>query len=183
MNLPEQYQWLRTAGLLPRTISIGLAYFGTQEVIGRGSNRTILHWSEQLNRVGVTISDYSDDSIPWCGLFAAWVIYQRASNPAEVVASPLWARNWAKYGKSTKVAGLGDVLVFVRKGGGHVGFYVGEDSRCYHVLGGNQSNAVTITRIQKDRCIAVRRPPYRTAPPTVRPFFLSASGTISTNEA
>jgi hypothetical protein len=50
------------------------------------------------------------------------------------------------------------VLVFQRPGGGHLGFYVGEDERAYHVLGGNQGDCVSITRIAKDRCIAIRWP-------------------------
>lgn len=183
MNLPEQYQWLRRIGMLPRTISIGLAYFGTQEVVGRGSNRTILMWRDQLNAAGVKIDGYSDDDIPWCGLFAAWVTYQRVTNTAEVVKDPLWALNWAKYGKAVKEAGLGDVLVFKRPSGGHVGFYVGEDTRCYHVLGGNQSNAVTITRIEKKRCVAIRRPLYVRPSPNVKKFLLSATGSVSSNEA
>ena len=80
-------------------------------------------------------------------------------------------------------ASLGDVLVFVRRGGGHVGIYVGDDGTHYHVLGGNQGNAVSIIRIAKARCIAVRRF-YRIAPPAnVRPIRLAASGPVSTNEA
>jgi hypothetical protein len=50
------------------------------------------------------------------------------------------------------------VLVFQRPGGGHVGFYVGEDATAYHVLGGNQGDAVTIARIAKARCVARRWP-------------------------
>ena len=42
---------------------------------------------------------------------------------------------------------------------------------------------VTITRIARDRCIAVRRPIYRKAPATAKPVQLAASGPLSTNEA
>ena len=101
-----------------------------------------------------------------------------------IVEGPLWARNWAKFGKAADKAQLGDVLVFRRgQGSGHVGLYVGEDYGAYHVLGGNQSDGVTITRIAKDRCIAVRRPAYRKAPATAKPVQLAATGTLSTNEA
>ena len=81
-------------------------------------------------------------------------------------------------------AALGDVLVFARpKGGGHVGLYVGEDETAFHVLGGNQSDGVTISRISKDRCIAVRRPGYKAAPATAKPVELAATGALSVNEA
>lgn len=177
-----KYDWLDSIGTLPRTIQTALELIGTREVVGKGSNRTIIDWRDTLNQAGVKISGYSDDDIPWCGLFVAWVTYKRRDNAAEVVKEPLWARNWASYGMKADKASLGDVLVFVRNGGGHVGFYIAEDATCYHVLGGNQSNAVTITRIEKSRCIAVRRPPYQNQPATVRPFIVAASGAISKNE-
>jgi hypothetical protein len=41
---------------------------------------------------------------------------------------------------------------------GHVGFYHGEDSTHFHVLGGNQSNAVTVSRIAKSRLLSARWP-------------------------
>lgn len=178
-----KYDWLKTIGTLPRTIQTALELIGTREVVGKGSDRTIMDWRDTLNQAGVKISGYSDDDIPWCGLFVAWVAYKRRDNAAEVVKDPLWARNWASYGNKADKASLGDVLVFVRNGGGHVGFYIAEDATCYHVLGGNQSNAVTITRIEKSRCIAVRRPPYQNQPATVRPFIVAASGAISKNES
>lgn len=183
MNLPTQYQWLTSLRGLPNTIKLALAEFGVAEVVGKGSNRTIISWRDELNQAGVKIEGYSGDDIPWCGLFAAIICYRRLKNAAEVVKDPLWARNWAKYGVKAPQAGLGDVLTFVRNGGGHVGFYVGEDSSCYHVLGGNQSNKVCITRVEKSRCIAVRRPPYVTVPAAVKPYSLAASGSISSNEA
>jgi len=101
-----------------------------------------------------------------------------------IVEGPLWARNWAKFGKAADKGQLGDVLVFRRaQGSGHVGLYVGEDYGAYHVLGGNQSDGVTITRIARDRCVAVRQPIYRKAPATVKPVQLAANGALSANEA
>jgi uncharacterized protein (TIGR02594 family) len=128
--------------------------------------------------VGLDTS-YSDDSVPWCGLFAA-VVAKRAGKG--VVDAPLWARNWAKFGSIAGTPSLGDILVFVRDGGGHVGFYVAEDESAYHVLGGNQSDAVTITRIAKNRCIAARRPVYINKPESVKPYWIKADGALSTNE-
>ncbi|HVL29547.1 MAG TPA: TIGR02594 family protein, partial [Sphingomicrobium sp.] len=97
--------------------------------------------------------------------------------------SPLWALSWSKFGEAGGQPRLGDVLTFKREGGGHVGIYIGEDSACYHVLGGNQSDAVTITRIRKERLHAVRRE-YRIAmPASARPYVLAPVGAISSNEA
>ena len=135
-------------------------------------------WAKEVGLDGI----YSNDEIPWCGLFAA-IIAKRATWP--VVKDPLWARNWLKWGKPVATPMLGDVLVFERGSGGHVGLYVGEDSGAYHVLGGNQSNAVTIARLDKGRLLGARRPAWRIAqPPNVRVVPLSSAGApLSRNEA
>jgi len=183
MELPKQYQWLNGINPLPKTIQLALKEYGIQEVVGKGSNKTIISWRDELNQAGVKIAGYSDDDIPWCGLFAAIVTFRRANVATEVVKDPLWARNWEYYGVRSNQPGLGDILVFVRDGGGHVGFYIGETSDAYLVLGGNQGNRVSITSISKTRCIAKRRPPYLNMPATVKPFYVTSAGKLSTNEA
>lgn len=183
MNLPADYSWLNDVRGLPRTIRVAFKEFGVAEVVGRGSSRTIIGWRDELNQAGAKISGFSDDDIPWCGLFVAIVAYRRMGCAEEVVKNPLWARNWSRYGVKELKPGLGDVLVFSRGSGGHVGFYVGEDTRCLHVLGGNQGNKVSIARISKGRLLACRRPPYKVQPRGVKPYFLAPQGELSTNEA
>lgn len=183
MKLSPQYLWLSGLRGLPNTIKFALAEYGVQEVVGKGSNKTIIGWRDELNTNGVKIVGFSDDAVPWCGLFAAIVAYRRMGRPEEVVNDPLWARNWSKYGVKADKPALGDILVFSRGSGGHVGFYVAEDSSAYHVLGGNQSNRVSIARVAKNRLLAARRPPYVTIPKAVKPYVVAASGSLSTNEA
>lgn len=180
MTIPSSYDWLRSVGQLPRTIQEGLKFLGVAEVVGKGSNKTIIGWRDELNQNGVKIVGFSDDDVPWCGLFAAIVAFRAGK---EVVQKPLWAKNWASFGSRSPNAGLGDCLVFNRNGGGHVGWYVAEDTTAYHVLGGNQSNRVSIARISKDRCIAIRRPKYNVMPASVRPYQALAKGGLSKNEA
>ena len=181
--LPTSYKWLNDIAV-PNTIKFALAEFGVVEVVGRGSNKTIISWRDELNLAGVRIVGFSDDDIAWCGLFVAIVTLRRMGNASEVVEEPLWARNWSDYGAKSPKAGLGDVIVFSRPGGGgHVGFYIAEDAEAYHVMGGNQSNKVCITRVLKSRCLAVRRPPYVVMPPSVKPYLVSDKGKLSTNEA
>ena len=155
-----------------------LTLLGIYEYAGGANNPIIMAWAKELG-----LKAYTADSIAWCGLFMA-IAAHRAGWP--VVKDPLWARNWSKFGTGVPAgqAALGDVLVFVRGGGGHVGLYVGEDATHFHVLGGNQSDQVCITRILKSRCIAVRRAAWRNAQPAnVRRVRLAASGSVSTNEA
>lgn len=179
-ELPEQYRWLPKIKELPLTIVRALELLGVAEIVGKGSNQTILAWRDELNLAGIRIAGYSDDDIPWCGLFAAIVAHRARKEP---VKDPLWARNWAKFGVKSPKASLGDCLVFERNGGGHVGWYVAEDATAYHVLGGNQGNKVCVTRIAKDRCIAVRRPKYFSQPPSVKPYIVKSTGALSSNEA
>jgi uncharacterized protein (TIGR02594 family) len=183
MKSDPKYPWINTLKGIPNTIRRGMELHGIAEIVGKGSSATILGWRDELNLAGVKISGYSDDDIAWCGLFAAIVTLRRMKQPAEVVKSPLWARNWAKYGIKSPAPGLGDILVFSRGSGGHVGFYVAEDSTAYHVLGGNQFNKVSITRVAKDRLLAARRPVYASQPSAVKPYRVAATGTLSKDEA
>ena len=50
----------------------------------------------------------------------------------------------------------GAVLIFERGSGGHVGFAIGQDDTHFFVLGGNQSDAVTIARVAKSRPLGAR---------------------------
>jgi uncharacterized protein (TIGR02594 family) len=174
--LPKQYRWLEEIPALPRMVAEGLKLYGTLEVPGAGNNPTIKGWAREVGLQNV----YTADSIPWCGLFMA-VVAMRADKP--FVSSPLWALSWSKFGVEAGQPRLGDVLTFVRKGGGHVGLYIGEDNSSYHVLGGNQSDAVTITRILKQRLYRVRRPAYKVMPSSAQPHLLAATGEVSVNEA
>ena len=172
--LPKSYVWL-AAETAPKMLVEARNLYGITEKSGAGNNPAILAWATECG-----IKGYGADSIPWCGLFMA-VVAKRAGKPLPL--SPLWAKSWARWGDASPRASLGDVLVFERDGGGHVGLYVGEDAECYHVLGGNQGNAVSIKRIIKARCITARRLYSVAAPANVRPVMLAASGTVSTNEA
>lgn len=173
--IPKAYIWLAALDL-PKILDAALALYGTTEKAGPGNNPVILDWAKDLDLA------YGTDEIPWCGLFAA-IVAKRAGKP--VVAAPLWARNWLKFGTKADTPSLGDVLVFARGAGGHVGFYIGEDDACYHVLGGNQGDAVSIVRIDKRRLLGARRPVWAIAQPaSVQPVKLATGGApVSTNEA
>lgn len=176
MNAPLGYEWLARIQP-PRIIEEALKLYGVREVPGPVNAPEIMGWARLLGLE----REYKADAVPWCGLFAA-IVVKRAGWTH--VIDPLWARNWAKFGKLSTTPGLGDVLVFVREGGGHVGFYIGEDLTAYHVLGGNQGDKVSIVRIAKGRLIAARRPDWKVLqPPSVKPYHLSASGAVSRNEA
>lgn len=155
---------------------------GVTEVGGAGDNQMIVAWAKDL-----AIS-YGDDEIPWCGLFVAHCIGSQLT--AELLPTgPLGARNWAKFGNPVTPQ-PGAVMVFWRgsRDGfqGHVGFYAGEEdgkNGAYHILGGNQSDKVCVTKVAKDRFLGARWP--STVPAASgKALKVKADGKpVSTNEA
>jgi uncharacterized protein (TIGR02594 family) len=170
-NLPEAYRWIAGQTPQPRMIAEALALFDTREDLSRKSNPTILSWAAEVG--GEVKEMYLADSTPWCGLFMAVVARRAGKTPP---AKPLWALNWVRFGTEAGQPAYGDVMVFVRPGGGHVALYVGEDSQRYHVLGGNQGDKVCFAAIDKAHLRGARRPLYVNRPSTVRPVIVAAGG-------
>ncbi|MAI35028.1 MAG: peptidoglycan-binding protein [Rhodopirellula sp.] len=114
----------------------------------RRDRKGLMAW---LRSDGATLGDPAE--LPWCGDFVETAI--RLHLPGEdIPTNPYLAANWMKFGVQVDPQ-PGAVLVFWRGSPsswkGHVGFYAGEDETHFHVLGGNQSNAVTISKIAKKR--------------------------------
>lgn len=178
-ELPEKYKWLSQEPA-PKMLVEALKHYGTLEHIGKGSDVNISGWAKETGVSGW----YSDDDIPWCGLFAG-VVAKRSGYPFSA-AKLLSAKAWKDWGVSVEKneEKLWDILVFVRPGGGHVGFYVGENDTAFLVYGGNQSNAVGFAWVAKDRLLTTRRPEYKVGEPeNVRKIILSENGELSKNEA
>lgn len=170
MTTAPEPAWLRHA----RTL------IGTREAAGPANSPTIMGWAKKLG-AKVLGMVYNADSVPWCGLFVATCLAQDGVAAAPIAVR---AKAWAMWGANLAAAKLapGAVLVFDRAGGGHVGFYVGEDQTCYHVLGGNQGDRVSIMRLEKSRCVARRWPLGR--PVVDKPVMMTeiAGVALSKNE-
>ncbi len=157
-----------------------LSYYGLLEGPGTANNPTILGWAKEVGVAGW----YKDDAVAWCGLFMG-VCQSRAGFPynSQLLSSLAWSK-WGNHVDNDK-AMLGDTLVFVRPGGGHVAFYIGESKDNFLILGGNQSNSVCIEWISKQRLFAVRRAAWKVAQPdNVRKILLIDKGAVlASNEA
>lgn len=143
---PEQ-KWEEKTGL--PWMDAALAVKGLHEVRDVSRLKT---WFDK------SVSWIDPREIPWCGAFVATCV--RIADPkVEIPENPLGARAWGSFGEACEPR-YGAVMTFWRgsRNGwqGHVGFYVGEDASYYHILGGNQSNAVTITKVRKDRFLKAR---------------------------
>ncbi len=151
---------------------------GTREKPGVGNNPTILDWATDLG-----LRDYTADEIPWCGLFVGHCI-SATLDTEPTPAHLLGARSWERFGIPTEPT-PGAVMVFWRKspqsGLGHVGFYAGEDDSAFRILGGNQSDTVSIAWLSKDRFLRARWP--ATVPPRpARSVIVARTDTLSWNE-
>lgn len=157
-------------------IEEGKKVFGLHET---ADNAKLKAW---LLSDGKTLGD--PKALPWCGDYVETAI--KKSLPKEtftgnLAKNPYWAKNWLELGVNTTPV-YGAVIVFGREGGGHVGFVVGEDEDDYYVLGGNQSNAVNISRMSKTRMLGTRWPSSYKNSKTPLPKMTSEGIPKTTNE-
>lgn len=157
----------------PSWLTEARKHVGLKEVPGPRHNTTIQSWLAKLN------AWWRDDETPWCGVFVAHCLREMG---LPLPQNWMRAKAWATYGSELQPSRVapGAILVFSRDGGGHVGFYVGEEPNFYYVLGGNQSNAVNVMKLAKLRCIAIRWP--KGVPVNGKPVQM-AGGKVSRNEA
>lgn len=161
-------------GLEPLHLIEARRWIGEREVVGKGSNPRILRAIQSVGARVLGIA-YSDDDIAWCGgIMAAWIatVY-----PAEVLPNvAVRAKSWASFGVALTAPALGAVMVYDRKGGGHVALYLGETATHWILLGGNQGNRVSIMARPKSQGepTAIRWP---------RSIPLPRGGRVMTNAA
>ena len=162
----------------PRWLTAARKYLGEKEVPGPGSNSKILAMTKSFSKW--VRGFFTDDDIPWCALFVGACLAESGLPHTDSLAAASYSTYGINLGHEPS---LGAIMVFVRKGGGHVGFYTGETATAYRILGGNQNNAVNETWIAKDRLTAIRWPTGEPLPTTGRITLANNGAPLSTNEA
>lgn len=164
-----------TGDVLPPWYIEARRKIGLQEKLHNKSLR------DYLKSDGSTLGDPAQ--LPWCGDFMETVIALTLPNEP-MIDNPYWALNWKKFGVAIDIVALGAIAPFTRPGGGgHIGQIAGHDRHYFHVLGGNQSNAITITKIAKGRLSGPLRWPSTYELPVAALPFSTLEASISTNEA
>lgn len=141
----------------PHWMPVARSYLGLREIPGpRHESRIVSMWKA----IGATW--FNDDETPWCGAFVGAVLKESGFAILPAGDAPR-ARAWMTWGRKLIGPAVGAVVVFWRGSpdgaSGHVGFVVGRDeANRLMVLGGNQSNAVTIDPFDRARVLAYRWP-------------------------
>ncbi len=125
---------------------------GTREVSGTGSNARIAGFFKDAGHPKI-----ASDDVAWCAAFVGACLARSGKRGT----GSLLARSYLAWGEPLDAFRLGAIAVLSRgsdPNAGHVGFLVGETQAAVRLLGGNQSNAVTIEEFPKSRLLALRWP-------------------------
>lgn len=148
----------------PSWMAEARALVGLKEIVGSKHEPRIVQFFADAGHAWV-----KDDETAWCAAFANAMLKRVGISGTGSLA----ARSFLKWGENISKPRVGCIVVFWRGKPtgwqGHVGFYVGEDKTHIHVLGGNQSNAVTIGRYAKSRLLGYRWPKMSTTPKPSNP--------------
>lgn len=134
-----------------RIIELALKEYQTTEIVGPKHNPRILQYAQAIGHPEV-----KDDETPWCSIFANYICMQAGY----LYSGQLNARSWLNVGKPTTTPEMGDIVIFWRNslnsGDGHVGFFIKQDEKGIHVLGGNENNMVTIMPYSSSQLLGYR---------------------------
>lgn len=136
----------------PLWLQVARDELGEHEIAGSKDNPRIVEYHNY------TSLDASDDETSWCSSFVNYCMAragQKRTNSA-------MAKSWLKWGVPLAEPRLGCVVVMWRGSPslstGHVGFWLSEDKDTFKMLGGNQSDQVSIATQPKSRILAYRWP-------------------------
>jgi uncharacterized protein (TIGR02594 family) len=126
---------------------------GVREIPGEKHDPSVLQYYADSGHPQI-----DDDETAWCAAYVGAML-ERAGYPG---SKSLAARSYLQWGKKLAKPKKGCIVVFWRNSPrswqGHVGFYVREDDTHIYVLGGNQRNAVNISKYPKARLLGYRWP-------------------------
>lgn len=131
-------------------MNIAIQYIGEREIKGVTHNSLIVGWWKKIKRGGI-----KDDETPWCAAFVGAMLEDAGIKSSRFES----AKSYLSWGSKLAAPTYGCVVVFQREGGGHVGFVCGQDAQGrLLVLGGNQSDKVSIRAFKRDAVVGYRWP-------------------------
>jgi uncharacterized protein (TIGR02594 family) len=136
----------------PAWLDHAWAELGQSEVSGSASNARI---ADYIHRVGHP--DVADDATPWCAAFVGACLDRAGISGT----GSLLARSFLSWRVEADEPRLGAIAVLSRGADptlGHVGFLVGTTGDRLLLLGGNQSDSVSVEGFARGRLLGLRLP-------------------------
>ncbi|MGE0627346.1 MAG: TIGR02594 family protein [Hyphomicrobiaceae bacterium] len=148
----------RIASVQPAWMAFAWSELGQSESAGAAANARIREFFQDAG-----FPEVAGDEVAWCAAFVGACL-ERAGIAA---SGSLMARSYLSWGEDLAEPRLGCVAVFSRGANpelGHVALWLGETANSVIVLGGNQSDAVTVEAIDRSRLLGLRWPNAGTRP-------------------
>lgn len=121
----------------------------------KGSNPKVVQYYHDAGHFEIV-----DDAVPWCAAFVGAMLHRAGLKGTDSLA----ARSYLKWGTAVDIddAQEGDICIFERGNSGwqgHVTFFVRQEKRSGRIvcLGGNQQDAVNLSRYSVTSLLGVRR--------------------------
>ena len=141
----------------PLWVQVARRYIGVAEIPGKDSNPLLVKWWLKGGAAVWNTLGRDDSRAPWCGTYVGECL-----DEVGLPRPQNWyrARVWLDYGTRIPAPVYGCIVVYERKGGGHVGFAVGRDEHGNILtLGGNQGDMVSIRPFDPARVLGYVWPP------------------------
>lgn len=125
---------------------------GLKEIVGPRHEKKVVKMFADVGHAWV-----KDDETAWCAAFAGSCLERAGVKSTKA----LNARSYLKWGTVLTKPVPGCIVIFKRGSSawqGHVAFYVSETKTAVRVLGGNQSNSVSIANYSKAKLLGYRWP-------------------------
>ena len=161
--------------MTPIWLARAYQFNGLKEYPGAPTQPVIAGWLKRLK------AWWADDETPWCGTFVAAVM-----DTCAIPIPKAWyrAKGWLDWGTQLPMPSVGCVVVFDRKGGGHVAIVAGKSADGRLVcIGGNQGNAVSVAPFDRSRVLGYRWPPGEPIPAVASLPLIASNAPSSSNEA
>jgi uncharacterized protein (TIGR02594 family) len=140
-----------------RWLELAWTDLGQSEMQGPKSNPVIAAYFRDAGH-----PEIESDDVAWCAAFVGAMMQRGGHKPT----GSLMARSYLNWGQRIEEPRVGAVCVLPRTGdpnSGHVGFVVAWTDTTVSLLGGNQSNRVSVQEFQRERVLAYRWPTTTTS--------------------
>ena len=136
----------------PRWLDLAWGDFGVAEIAGSRDNTRVVRYYADVGHPQV-----DNDEVAWCAAFLGSCLERAGIGSTR----SLLARSYLSWGEPAGEPHYGAIAVLSRTSDpalGHVGFLVGETAADIILLGGNQSDSVSVQAFPRSRLLGLRWP-------------------------